>query len=103
MLPLFRNRPLIPLVLWGTGVTYALVAGRAAQLVPVAGLINIIFLALTGTIALWLHVRINPRLSCSPIDFGLLLLAIAILVSSIFSEDPSRSWRMAWGWLADRH
>ena len=62
----------------------------------------VVVLLLGGLGATWLIAQRRARepFSGTPLDSGLLFLLIVIVLSSWQALDPSRSWRMAWQWLA---
>ncbi|MCA9988242.1 MAG: O-antigen ligase family protein, partial [Anaerolineales bacterium] len=69
-------------------------------LVPAATLLLLILFTLTGLVWLALLRQHGFKLLGSSFDQGLLLLLLVLVIASLRSIDPSRSWRMSWQWIA---
>ncbi|MFT5194958.1 MAG: hypothetical protein ACI85U_001971, partial [Candidatus Promineifilaceae bacterium] len=66
---------------------------------PVYGVVIILFgiATLLWLAALWKQGLQNLQ---THFDWGLLSMLLVLVLSCLFSIDPSRSWRAIWGWLA---
>ncbi len=55
---------------------------------------------LTASIVGWLWTvqKRGLAITNTPVNSGLILFTIAMIISSLFAVDPSRSWRMMYGW-----
>lgn len=95
---ILSDNPLANLALWILPLLYILVLGHPARIIPTLTMASIGLLFLGGVLWLLLLWQNTDLRLGSPYDVGFAAVVIALVVSSIFSIDPSRSWRMSWNW-----
>ncbi|MCB0033550.1 MAG: hypothetical protein KDE51_06020, partial [Anaerolineales bacterium] len=95
----FLHTPLFAVV-WFVPIAFLLLLRESPQLFAGVGFVVGLLLGLYGIGALFLLWRSPYLRSASPLDLGLLLMFSALVISAVFSIDPSRSWRLVWNWGA---
>lgn len=87
-------------VIWFVPLAYVLLLRESPQLFAGAGFVVGLLLAVYGLGCLILLGRTPSLRTSSPLDIGLCAMFGALILSAVFSIDPSRSWRLVWNWSA---
>lgn len=91
---------LLPSLLWTFSLTLTLLLGRSAVLNPSVAFIFTLILLGAGLFWLWQLRQSSGETSGTPFDLGFFLITLAFVITSHFSIDPVRSYRLTWSWLA---
>ncbi|MDJ0754084.1 MAG: O-antigen ligase family protein [Ardenticatenaceae bacterium] len=91
---------LLPSLIWTFSLTLTLLLGRSAVLNPSVAFIFTLILLGAGLFWLWQLRRSGGDAAGTPFDLGFFLITLAFVITSHFSIDPVRSYRLAWSWLA---